>query len=129
MSATAPFRNRRENMATFAPRGGNTDVLVHVSCALLTLTWLFSSAAVARAQVVTRSYYNSFTGAYAQGASAYNPITGRYLQGGSSYNPYTGTSASNRSLYNPYTGLYSSYRETWNPYTGVATYSTRGGWR
>jgi len=72
------------------------------------------------------TYYNSTTGAWAQGGAiygpygggakagyAYNPNTGAYAQGGAVYGPYGGAGAF--SAYNPSTGSYAHGSAVWGP--------------
>jgi hypothetical protein len=72
------------------------------------------------------TYYNSTTGAWAQGGAiygpyggaakagyAYNPSTGAYAQGGAVYGPYGGAGAF--SAYNPSTGSYAHGSAVWGP--------------
>lgn len=72
------------------------------------------------------TYYNSATGAWAQGGAiygpyggvvkggtAYNPTTGAWAQGGAIYGPYGGAGAF--SAYNPSTGSYAHGSAAWGP--------------
>jgi hypothetical protein len=72
------------------------------------------------------TYYNSATGAWAQGGAiygpyggaakagyAYNPNTGAWAQGGAIYGPYGGAGAA--SAYNPTTGSYAHGSAVWGP--------------
>ena len=71
------------------------------------------------------TYYNSATGAWAQGGAiygpyggakagyAYNPNTGAWAQGGAVYGPYGGAGAA--SAYNPSTGSYAHGSAVWGP--------------
>jgi len=72
------------------------------------------------------TYYNSATGAWAQGGAiygpyggtakagyAYNPNTGAWAQGGAIYGPYGGAAAG--SAYNPATGSYAHGSAVWGP--------------
>ncbi|MCC6196883.1 MAG: hypothetical protein IT518_20715 [Burkholderiales bacterium] len=72
------------------------------------------------------TYYNSATGAWAQGGAiygpyggaakagyGYNPTTGAWAQGGAIYGPYGGAGAF--SAYNPSTGSYAHGSAAWGP--------------
>jgi hypothetical protein len=72
------------------------------------------------------TYYNSATGAWAQGGAiygpyggaakagyAYNPNTGAWAQGGAIYGPYGGAAAG--SAYNPTNGSYAHGSAVWGP--------------
>jgi hypothetical protein len=72
------------------------------------------------------TYYNSATGAWAQGGAiygpyggvakggtAYNPTTGAWAHGGAIYGPYGGAGAF--SAYNPSTGSYAHGSAAWGP--------------
>ncbi|MBS1179187.1 MAG: hypothetical protein H6R06_3599 [Proteobacteria bacterium] len=73
------------------------------------------------------TYYNSATGAWAQGGAIYGPWYG--ARGGSAYNPATGAWARGGSVYGPYggAGAFSAYNPSTGSYAhGSAVYGPDG---